>query len=91
MKMVINFLMKFFTYTYCFHFWKEDLNMALTDGLSAADLAAVLGNNNGNDFGGNSGAWWLLILLIFANNGWGNNGFGGGNGYMPPYATASDV
>ena len=66
--------------------------MALTDGLSAADLAAVLGNNNGNDFGGNSGAWWLLILLIFANNGWGNNnGFGGNFGYMPPYATASDV
>lgn len=66
--------------------------MALTDNLSAADLAAVLGNNN-NDFGGN-GAWWLLILLIFANNGWGNNGgFGGGNGgYAPaPYATANDV
>ena len=64
--------------------------MALTDNLSAADLAAVLGNNNGNDFGSN-GAWWLLILLIFANNGWGN-GFGGGNcGYMPPYATTSDV
>lgn len=67
--------------------------MALTDNLSAADLAAVLGNNNGNDFGSN-GAWWLLILLIFANNGWGNNGFGGGNcggGYVPSYATASDV
>lgn len=64
--------------------------MGLTDNLSAADLAAVLGNNNG-DFGGN-GAWWLLILLIFANNGWGNNGFGGGNGgFMPPYATANDV
>lgn len=67
--------------------------MLNSEGLSAADLAAVLGNNNGNDFGGN-GAWWLLILLIFANNGWGNgNGFGGGNGgyYMPPYATANDV
>lgn len=65
--------------------------MALTENLSAADLAAVLGNNNGNDFGGN-GAWWLLILLIFANNGWGNNnGFGGNGGYVPPYATANDV
>ena len=70
--------------------------MALTENLSAADLAAVLGNNNNNDFGGN-GAWWLLILLIFANNGWGNNnGVGGNNGYMmppymPPYATANDV
>lgn len=64
--------------------------MINTEGLSAADLAAVLGNNN-NDFGGN-GAWWLLILLIFANNGWGNgNGFGGNGGYMPPYATTNDV
>ena len=64
--------------------------MALTDNLSAADLAAVIGNNN--DFGGN-GAWWLLILLIFANNGWGNgNGFGGNGGYYAPqYATANDV
>ena len=68
--------------------------MALTDNLSAADLAAVLGNNQNNDFGGN-GAWWLLILLIFANNGWGGNGFGNNGGgyvpYMPPYATANDV
>lgn len=67
--------------------------MLNTEGLSAADLAAVLGNNNDN-FGGN-GAWWLLILLIFANNGWGNNnGFSNNGGfapYMPPYATANDV
>lgn len=60
--------------------------MALTENLSAADLAAVVGNNN-DGFGGNNGAWWLLILLLFANNGWGN-GFGGGNN---GYATASDV
>lgn len=67
--------------------------MALTENLSAADLAAIVGNNDG--FGGNNGAWWLLILLIFANNGWGNGGFGGGGNnsgyYMPPYATANDV
>lgn len=65
--------------------------MAITgEGMSVADMAAVLGNNDG--FGGNNGAWWLLILLIFANNGWGNgNGFGGNGGYMPPYATANDV
>ena len=60
--------------------------MALTENLSAADLAAVLGNNN-NDFGGN-GAWWLLILLIFANNGWGGNGFGNNGGN---FATQCDV
>lgn len=64
--------------------------MALTDNLSAADLAAVIGNN-GNDFGSN-GAWWLLILLIFANNGWGGNGWGGNAGSaMMGYATQQDV
>ena len=35
--------------------------MINSDGLSAADLAAVLGNNNGDGFNGN-GAWWLLII-----------------------------
>lgn len=56
--------------------------MALTDGngLSAADIAAVMGNN-GNGFGfGTDGGWWLIILfLFFMNNGWGNNG----QGYAP--------
>ena len=54
--------------------------MALTDmggnGLTAADVAAVVGNgNNGWGFGGD-GAWWLLVLFLFAMNGgmWGNNG-----------------
>lgn len=63
--------------------------MSLVDGnggLSAADIAAVMGNNGNNGFGfGNDGAWWLIILLLFGfNNGW-NNGFGGGNGMMFPY------
>lgn len=63
--------------------------MSLVDGnggLSAADIAAVMGNNSNNGFGfGNDGAWWLIILLLFGfNNGW-NNGFGGGNGMMFPY------
>lgn len=61
--------------------------MSLTTGeMSAADLAAVVGNsgNNGMDgFGGGSG-WWiiLLFLVLFGNGGWGNNGgvTGGGNG-----------
>lgn len=70
-------------------FTKGDFVMALTDNLSAADLAAVLGNNN-NDFSGN-GAWWLLILLIFANNGWGGNGFGGNNGSSGGYATQEQL
>lgn len=55
--------------------------MSLTDangGLSAADVAAVMGNN-GNGFGfGGDGAWWfILLILLFANNGWGN-GYGNG-------------
>lgn len=57
--------------------------MSLTTGeMSAADLAAVVGNgNNGNGWGlGGDGGWWiiLLFLCLFGNGGWGN-GFGGGN------------
>ena len=56
--------------------------MSLTTGeMSAADLAAVVGNrNDGFGFGGDGG-WWiiLLFLVLFGNGGWGN-GYGGGNG-----------
>ena len=59
--------------------------MALTDysngGLSAADVAAVVGNNgNGFGFGNESGGlFWLLVLFLFGfgNGGWGNGGYGG--------------
>lgn len=60
--------------------------MSLVDGnggLTAADVAAVVGNgNNGFGFGGD-GAWWLIVLFLFAfsGNGFGNN-FGGGGGAM---------
>lgn len=61
--------------------------MALTDngnGLSAADVAAVVGNNGafGNGFWGD-GSFWIIILFLFAfmGNGWG--GFGGNVGAMP--------
>ena len=54
--------------------------MSLTTGeMSAADLAAVVGNSNGNGgFGfGNGEGWWIILLfLLLGNNGWGN-GFGG--------------
>lgn len=56
--------------------------MSLTTGeMSAADLAAVVGNSNGNGgFGDMGSGWWiiLLFLCLFGNGGWGN-GFGGGN------------
>ena len=77
--------------------------MSLVDGngggLSAADVAAVMGNNGSNGFGfGGDGAWWLLVLFLFAlsGNGWGNC-FGGGFGgnamfpYMIGNNTQSDV
>lgn len=53
--------------------------MSLTDsngGLSAADIAAVMGSNNGGWGFGNNGDWWV-ILFLFALMG---NGFGGGFG-----------
>ena len=67
--------------------------MSLVDnnGLSAADVAAVVGGNNGFGWGGENGAWWLIVLLLFANNGWGNGfGFGGG-GMMPWMMGQNDV
>ena len=59
--------------------------MSLADsnaGLSAADIAAVMGNNcNGWGFG-NNGDWWVILFLfaMMGNGfgGWGMNGFGGG-------------
>lgn len=60
--------------------------MSLTTGeMSAADLAAVVGNkNDGFGFGGD-GAWWiiLLFLVLFNGNGWGGNGNGGAGGLYP--------
>ena len=47
--------------------------MAIQD-MSAADLAAVMGNDNG--FGGNNG-WWIILLFLFL--GWGGNGLNGAN------------
>lgn len=60
--------------------------MSLTsEGLSAADVAAVTGNNGFGSGWGGDGAWWLLVLFLFAFNGnWGNGGYGNGgsNGYV---------
>lgn len=50
--------------------------MALTNGdLSAADVAAVMGNGNGNNGWSGDGSWWLIVLFLFAfAGGWGGNG-----------------
>ena len=64
--------------------------MSLTTGeMSAADLAAVVGNNN-DGFGGNGNWWVILLFLVLFNGGWnngfgGNGGNGGGNGFVPYY------
>lgn len=60
--------------------------MALTDngnGLSAADVAAVVGNGNGAFGNWADGSFWIIILFLFAfmGNGWG--GFGGNTGMFP--------
>ena len=50
-------------------------------GLSAADIAAVMGNGNGNYGFSGDGAWWLVIIMLFAlTGGWGNNGNNGNVG-----------
>ena len=72
--------------------------MSLTTGeMSAADLAAVVGNNRNGDgfgFGGDNG-WWiiLLFLVLFGNGSWGN-GFGGNNGGaggLYPWMNQADI
>lgn len=50
------------------------------EGLSAADIAAVVKENGGDGFGNGNSGWWILLLFLFAMGGWGNNGYGGGNG-----------
>ena len=69
--------------------------MSLTTGeMSAADLAAVVGNRNDGGFGfdGNSGWWVILLFLLLGNGGWGN-GFGGngGAGGLYPWLNQTDT
>ena len=60
--------------------------MDMGNGMTPADVAAVMGNRGGGyGYGGNGGfgdgAWWIIILFLFAmNGGWGNRGNFGGNG-----------
>lgn len=72
--------------------------MSLTTGeMSAADLAAVVGNSNGNGgFGDMGSGWWiiLLFLCLFGNGGWGNgygNGSNGGAGGLYPWMNQADI
>lgn len=69
--------------------------MSLSNGdLSAADVAAVVGNNggNGNSWGWGDGSFWIIILFLFAfmGNGWGGN-WGGNNTTTAAYVTQADM
>ena len=58
--------------------------MGLTSGeLSAADVAAVMGNNGGNAGLASDGSTWIIILFLFALMGGYGNGFGNGGGFAP--------
>ena len=68
-------------------------------GMSAADMAAVLGNNRGGNgyggFGGDS-AWWLIVLFLFTmtgnrNGNWGGGSAGGDMPYILNNTTNSDI
>lgn len=50
-------------------------------GLSAADIAAVMGNSNGGYGFNGDGSWWLVIIMLFALTGgnWGNANGNNGN------------
>ena len=68
--------------------------MSLTTGeMSAADLAAVVGNNDGAF--GNDGSWWIILLFLCLFNGggcWNNGGnFGGNGGFVPNYLLATNT
>lgn len=60
------------------------------NGLSAADMAAVMRGGNGNGWGTDGfGAWWIVLSMLFAfmgNGNWGNGGYGNGGG--APYVVA---
>lgn len=61
--------------------------MSLSSGdLSAADVAAVVGNGGNSGIGNwGDGSFWIIVLFLFAmfNGGWGNGFSGNGGGQIP--------
>lgn len=61
--------------------------------LSAADVAAVMGNNNGIGNGENSLYWLFILFLFMIMGGWNGNGngnFGGNNQAYPAWQQSFD-
>lgn len=57
----------------------------MENGMTPADIGAIMGNRDGEGFGG--GAWWIIILFLFVFMGggcWGNR-----QGDYSQYATAA--
>ena len=53
--------------------------------MSAADVAAVMGNNRDGGFGNwGDGSFWIIVLFLFALMGGWNNGFNGNGGGVQP-------
>lgn len=51
------------------------------NGISLADIAALMNNNgNNNGFGDGAGGWWVLIILLALFGGFGDGGFFGNRG-----------
>lgn len=68
------------------------MSLVSGDGLSAADVAAVMGNNGGYNNGFNNDDLWIVIFLIAMMNGnWGNGAWGGNPGGVGTQYVVSDV
>lgn len=68
--------------------------MSLSEGMTPADIGAIVGKNNGGNGGmWGDGSWWIIILFLFIFAGWNNNnGFGnGGGGVSESYTLVSDM
>ena len=66
--------------------------MGLSSGdLSAADVAAVVGNGSNGIGNWGDGSFWIIVLFLFAlMGGWNNGGgFGGGAGYQQGFDQAA--